>query len=254
MKHRLRLPVIFLSALSILTSASVSSGVTSFNAPRIKVKAGTSTNWSGYAVQTNLQTPQSGVVTDVKGQWKVPSVTCGTATTYSSVWVGIDGYSDGTVEQTGTEQDCSGGQARYSAWYEMYPKFPVTLSMSIQPGNVISAEVAFDSNRFILTLTNLSTGASFSTSQRLNRSGRSSAEWIVEAPSSSGGVLPLANFETATISSASATISGHTGSISDAAWQNDRIDMVNSSAGIKAQTSALGSGGSSFSVAWKSSN
>ncbi len=138
MKHRLRLPIVLLSALSILTSASVSSGVTSFNAPRIKVKAGTSTNWSGYAVETNLQAPQSGVVTDVKGQWQVPSVTCGTATTYSSVWVGIDGYSNGTVEQTGTEQDCSSGQPRYSAWYEMYPKFPVTLSMSIQPGNVIS--------------------------------------------------------------------------------------------------------------------
>ena len=80
------------------------------------------------------------------------------------------------------------------------------------------------------------------------------AEWVVEAPSSSGGVLPLANFGTATISGASATLNGHTGAINDGAWQNDKIDMVNSSGAVKAATSGLGSGGSSFSVTWQSSN
>src|SRR5438874_2260156 len=107
--------LLFIVMLTLPTLPQTVSAQT--NPPRIKVKDGTSTNWSGYAVQTNLQSPQRDAVTDVKGQWQVPQVSCGAGNTYSSVWVGIDGYSDGTVEQTGTEQDCSGGQAKYSAWY-----------------------------------------------------------------------------------------------------------------------------------------
>ena len=79
----------------------------------------TSTNWSGYAV-----TGPDGSVTDVKGSWKVPDVVCsspGTPNSYASFWVGIDGYGSNTVEQIGTDSDCSGGNAVYYAWYEFYP-------------------------------------------------------------------------------------------------------------------------------------
>ena len=51
----------------------------------------TSSNWSGYAVETNLNSPQSNSVTAVSGSWTVPTVT-GTGTAYSAIWVGIDGY------------------------------------------------------------------------------------------------------------------------------------------------------------------
>ena len=33
-----------------------------------------STNWSGYAVETNLASPAANAVTDVKGSWIVPTV------------------------------------------------------------------------------------------------------------------------------------------------------------------------------------
>src|SRR5437870_4998940 len=61
-----------------------------------------STNWSGYAAETNLTAPAANAVTAVSGSWVVPQVT-GSSTGYSSVWVGIDGYSSATVEQIGTE-------------------------------------------------------------------------------------------------------------------------------------------------------
>jgi hypothetical protein len=66
-----------------------------------------STNWAGYAVQTSGKKPSNDVVTDVKGSWKVPTVTASTdgKAYYSSIWVGIDGYSSSSVEQIGTEQD-----------------------------------------------------------------------------------------------------------------------------------------------------
>jgi hypothetical protein len=79
--------------------------------------------------------------------------------------------------------------------------------------------------------------------QRLKRAQLASAEVIAEAPSSSGGVLPLANFGTASFSAA--RVNGKTiGSFSP-----DRINMVSGST-IKASTSAL-TNGTAFSVTWK---
>src|SRR5439155_9436556 len=76
--------------------------------PRLRNANGTSQNWSGYAAETSLSSPQDGAVTDVKGSWIVPAVTASSSSkTYSSAWLGIDGYSDGTVEQIVTEQDWS---------------------------------------------------------------------------------------------------------------------------------------------------
>ena len=73
----------------------------------------TSSNWSGYAVATNLSNPQANSVSAVSGSWIVPTVTGSSrGTTYSAVWVGIDGYSDSTVEQIGTEEDVVNGSAR----------------------------------------------------------------------------------------------------------------------------------------------
>src|SRR5664280_96767 len=67
----------------------------------------TSENWSGYLV-----TGATGSVTDIKGSWIVPAVTCSSSgKAYSHFWVGIDGGSSdsSTVEQIGTGSDCVNG-------------------------------------------------------------------------------------------------------------------------------------------------
>lgn len=214
-------------------------------APRIHLRFGASTNWAGYADETNLSNPQSGVVTDVQGTWTVPSVDCSSGDGYAAIWVGIDGDSSNTVEQTGTEQDCVNGAPAYSAWYEFYPKRSYNISLAVSPGDVMFAEVRYAGGSFTATLTNETTGASYSVKQKTHAA-RSSAEWIVEAPYS-GGVLPLANFGTATFSNAQATISGVTGGI--ATWPNEAITMETSSGVIKAATSSVRHGG--FSVTWQ---
>src|SRR5215467_12494301 len=142
MKRRVYVLLIVIACSSI-AFLSAPTGSAPTQDPRIRGKNGTSTNWSGYAVETSLASPQRGAVTDVKGQWTVPAVQCGSAQTYSSAWVGIDGYSSNSVEQTGTDSDCSNGSGVYYAWYEMYPHPSQRISMAINPGNVISAEVAF---------------------------------------------------------------------------------------------------------------
>lgn len=208
-------------------------------APNHKISHSTSSNWSGYSAI-------NGRYTSVSASWKQPTASCTSQTTYSSFWVGLDGDGSSTVEQTGTSADCSSGSPRYYAWYEMYPKFPVNLSLAIRPGDSISGSVTTDgSGRFTLTIRNVTTGASFTTTQTLKRARLASAEAIAEAPSSSGGVLPLTNF--GTVSFSSVTVNGQ----AIGAFNPDRIDMV--SGGVtKASTSAL-SGGTAFSVTWKHS-
>jgi hypothetical protein len=212
---------------------------------------GTSSNWSGYAVETNLSSPADGVVTDVVGTWIVPTaVKSKSQTTYSSNWVGIDGYSNGTVQQIGTESDCSKGNGQYYAWFEMYPSVGYQIwGFVVRPNDVIQASVHYaGGTSYVLTITNLTHGDVFTTTETSTAAMRSSAEWVTEAPSSRK-VLPLANFGTTTFSNCSATISGHTGPINDPAWQYDAITMAARGV-VKATPSPLTADGSGFSVAW----
>ena len=216
-----------------------------------------SSNWAGYAIPT-----ASGAVKFVKGSWIQPTLSCTSATRYSSFWVGIDGYASSTVEQTGTEADCFSGSASYFAWYEFYPAFPVTItSVPIHPGDVLVASVTFVNTTvgFTIFLKDTTTGHSFSHSHKVTSAHRSSAEWIAEAPFS-GGVLPLADFvkvkfgkdATSVAGTNEATISGHTHLIGGfPAASIVRINMTHSGpAYTKALTSALSHDGSSFNVTW----
>src|SRR5438309_3736493 len=156
-----------------------------------------STNWSGYAVTGSR-------FTSVSSSWTEPTVSC-SGTAYSSFWVGLDGDTSGTVEQTGTDADCSGSTPRYYAWHEMYPKFPVNLSGTVRPGDKMTASVTTNgSGSFTLTISDTTQRWTNTTNARLKHAALASAEAIAEAPSSSGGVLPLANFGTVSFTSAKA--------------------------------------------------
>lgn len=254
-KHMIIASSALLFILGLGTFSSGSLPVQTLSQPRQTahfLRHGASTNWSGYAVETNLQSPQSNAVNSVKGQWVVPSVACSKfKSTYSSVWVGIDGYSDSTVQQTGTEQDCSRGRPSYYAWYEMYPAASQKVNLTVHAGDVMSASVVYGGgSSYTLNITDATSGQSFTTTQQLASAQRQSAEWVVEAPSSWFGVLPLANFGTTFLSGSGANLNGHDGTISDATWQNDPITMVTNNGTPKATPSALSPDGSSFSVTW----
>lgn len=211
-----------------------------------------SSNWAGYAVATNLTTPAANSVSDVIGTWVVPTVTGGTTDAYSVDWVGIDGFSNssGSVEQLGTEADWVNGAPSYLAWWEMYPAPMQPIPMAVSPGDVVTADVHWISgNTFTLSLTDVTTGDTFSTQQTLATTARrDSAEWIHEAPSLSTQILPLTQTTPVTFTGCDTTVQGTTGSIGDAAWQNTGIDLSQNSTLI-AQASGLSAGGSSFTVA-----
>jgi hypothetical protein len=228
-----------------------------------------STNWSGYVVNGS-----AGSVTFVNASWTVPTVT-GSAfrTAYSSFWVGIDGFiGSSTVEQIGTDSDIHWGKPVYYAWYEFYPAEAMQQisGLTINPGDVISASVTYSSGVFTLLITDVSTGASYTTTGTVSGATETSAEWVAEAPSSYFGVLPLANFgkvnygydNTGVTATCQATVNGVTGSIGSfgAALQNITMAKLlynfrSHSYTIvpKAVPSALSTDGTSFSVTWYSS-
>ncbi len=247
--------LILLIALPVFAIAFASPVPGYAHAPRIKDKYGNSLNWAGYAV-----TGSPGSVTDVKGSWIVPSVTCPGGSQYAAFWVGIDGYSDSTVEQTGTDSDCSSGSPTYYAWFEFYPKPMFRINtITVHPGDNVLAEVKYaGGNKFTIIINDATTGQKFSTSASINAR-RSSAEWITEAPWS-GGILPLADFGTANYgldytaigSTNYATVGGISDPIGSFGQNVQQITMVTSSGALKAQPSSLSTDGTSFNMTWYS--
>jgi hypothetical protein len=159
-----------------------------------------SDNWSGYAA-----TGSNGAFHSITANWTQPTGHCSSGTTYSSFWVGLDGYSSDSVEQTGSEVDCSGRTPQYYSWYEMYPAFPVNFSNTVKAGDSFTGTVTFSgTNTYTLTLTDHTQGWTKTITKKHSGLARSSAEVITEAPSSSSGPLPLTDFGTVTYSSSAA--------------------------------------------------
>lgn len=154
----------------------------------------TSTNWSGYAA-----TGGSGSFTSISSSWAEPMGTCRSGNQYSAFWVGLDGYNSSSVEQIGSEVDCSGSTPRYYSWYEMYPANPVNFSGTVRRGDHLTGSVTYTGgSTFTLRLSDTTEGWSQTITKRLSGAARSSAEVVAEAPccTAGGGILPLANFGT----------------------------------------------------------
>jgi hypothetical protein len=198
--------------------------------------AAASQNWSGYAAHAKTYKK-------ISASWVEPTGHCAASRTYSSFWVGLDGYNSQSVEQTGSEVDCSSGHAKYYGWYEMYPAFPVNFSNTVRPGDHFSGSVTFTgSGHYTLVLKDTTRGWSHTVHKTRKGARHSSAEVIAEAPSS-GGILPLTNFGTAHFSNAKVN-----GTAMGSA-NPTKIIMVNGSSRAKVSVSRL-SGGTAFSVRW----
>jgi hypothetical protein len=246
----LRFDVAVVKTLAVL--ATVVTGLVLAGAAQAGIvhDAASSTNWAGYAVSGST-------FTDVKGTWVQPAATCTTSemSSYSAFWVGLGGFAGGGggLEQTGTESDCHNGHAAYAAWYELLPDGSVSVPLTISAGDTISAEVSVDGAVATLTLTDVTTGQTFTTQATPSTLDISSAEWIAEAPSQCFSAnhcaqLPLANFGTVEFSGSSTTANGHVGTISDASWSATPIDLGGGAG--SATPAALSTDGSDFVVAF----
>ncbi len=279
-----------LTALTSLSSELSSTASTLVNVPPLLGKdvlgridnstATSSTNWAGWAdINDTFKT--------VSSQWTEPTVNCsapstssggggllgglggllggggggGTSpTTYSSFWVGLDGYSSSSVEQDGTSADCTSSGPDYYAWYEMYPSGEAPLSSTqyhVNAGDVMTGTVSFNatSNAYTLSLSDQQGKWTYSTTIAESGLARSSAEFVAEAPSECSILycdpLPLSNFGTATFFNASAADgSGQLKPIS--AFSDAAIEMVDNGTTL-AQPGALNASGNGFTVKYDAS-
>src|SRR5437016_2883091 len=184
------------------------------------VPEATSENWAGYVANSSNGSSFS----RVSGSWVEPSANTNAGDGYSAFWVGLGGSDQSqSLEQVGTQADVLNGQAVYYAWYELVPAAPVKSTLAIHPGDHISASVAVSGSNVIVSVSDQTTGSSFTRTLQMSNPNTATAEWIAEAPSAVDGygdfqTLPLADFGTAQFTGATATAGGHTGTISDSGW------------------------------------
>jgi hypothetical protein len=232
--HRLRRTLV----LGLVGAALAVAGATAAFAGTIHNQA--SPNWAGWVALAPARSHRlADHFTTVNGSWVQPAATCASAhSTFAAFWVGLGGYSlhSKALEQIGSEADCDRqGDLFYYAWYELVPRPPVTIhTVKIRPGDAITASVHVSSNTVKASLTDLTTGKSFTKTfvMRRPQPDTSAADWITEAPSNCNGVnhcrpLLLTNFGQVPFTSASATSIGyggrHTGSIDDPLWNHGEI-------------------------------
>lgn len=177
-------------------------------------------NWSGF-----IATGSSGTYKLVVGDWLVPSVLGEPLVwTYSSLWIGLDGYLDGSgnpctnttcdVIQDGTEQDVFtydvfGMQfqvASYYPWAEIFPELEQPLPLQVNPLDEIFSEVWFDGTNGWFYIEDVTTASSIEAYQSLKGALAqapgstatfvgNTAEWIMERPTINGVLPDLALYD-----------------------------------------------------------
>lgn len=209
-------------------------------------------NWSGY-VAVACGTCR---LRYVAAAWHLPAVNCAvTPFGWADDWVGLDGFTSGSVEQVGTASICTPGQpVSYLAWWEMYPDSASISWGTIRPGDLITASVYYDatSRRWWLDLLDHATGTAIHTGQPCPRSitcANVDAEAITEAPAA-GHTVPLADFGSTGFSSIRVTSrNGTRGDMaSNGLWSVVPVDLVGSTGRLLASPGPTT--GAAFTVTW----
>ena len=211
----------------------------------IRANTNQSSNWFGY----NIGTLERGdtLFNSVTGDWTVPTVTQHTAgqDENSSDWIGIGGgcvdaactVGDETLIQTGTEQDVSGGQASYSAWWELVPAPSISISMTVEPGDHMHAsisELVPDTDVWTITLQDVTRNESF-TQTVPYPSTHLTAEWIEETPlilGTNAGFAALPNLTSPVFDNA--TVNGQPANLN----ASEEIDLIDSNGNVIGTSSA----------------
>jgi hypothetical protein len=186
----------------------------------------------------------------VTGTWTVPQPAVNGTRGVSAAWVGIGGVNSRDLIQAGTQEVVSGtGQSQYQTWIEMLPQASQQVPLNVQPGDSITVSIdkqAGSDNMWQISFKNNTSGKTYQTTVHY-ASTQSSAEWVEEAPSGPGGILPIDDFGTIGFSDASATKGGQTVNLTQA--NAKPISLLGANGQALAVPSAIGSDGSSFSVA-----
>jgi len=237
-------PVRHAALVAALAAATLAAGAAAGTAD-------VSANWSGY-VATGPR------FSGVGGSWTIGAARCLSRTTpftAAAFWVGLGGSDPGSrkIEQIGTAADCNAdGSESYYAWYELWPKKAVMLSLDIEAGDRVRATVVIRGDRVRLTFRNLTSGRRFGRTLAFADPDGSSAEWIGEAPAldirTGMRLLPLTPFAPVTFTDSQATAGGHTAPIGARGWRAEAVRLHNTRTHVV--PSGLDASGGRFSLSW----
>jgi hypothetical protein len=174
-------------------------------------------NWGGYVAS-------GATYSKVTSSWIQPRTSCSTNGVVS-FWVGLDGWGDQTVEQTGTGVDCRTGTPQYYAWWETWPtnNQQTYTATPVAPGDHITATVAVTGTQYALTLVDSTQGWTRNTTAAAPAGAtNASAEIVAEAASVNGAISPLPDFDAVPFSAS--TIDDGTLQLAGA----QAVDMINS--------------------------
>ncbi len=143
-----------------------------------------SLSWSGYVAG-------SGPYTSVSGTFNVPDLAATSVETVAAEWVGIDGFG-GTrsLIQAGVDEtyDPTARTVYTQAWWEILPA-PSTpiVAMTVVPGDSVTVAISqLSGSLWSIAVTDDTTRQSYTTQQTYSGP-QTSADWIVEAPTSLNG-------------------------------------------------------------------
>jgi len=197
-------------------------------------------NWSGYAIT-------GGTFTTTTASWTQPTITCtsGDGETDMSPWVGIDGYSSDTVEQTGSSGDCDGSSKDYYAWYEMYPANVVVINKTVKAGDKFTGTVTHTTGtKYTLVLEDVTQGWTNSVTKSISDADDSSAEAVEEMAANN-----LTKFSTDPFTGF--TVDGDAaGSFPSADIQQMEITTTGDSSGTLCDSTSALTSEENFTVTW----
>lgn len=221
--------------------------------------ATTSGNWSGY-----VDVAAKGVTLRyVSSDFNVPNLNCASTTAgpsgaWFSSWTGLDGWTNGTVEQQGIESYCSGSSQGLYVFYEMYPANPVVFT-GASTGDAIQASTYFNpsTGNYTLTVTDITQhGAGVTESIKCAATCKNtSAEVVAEAPGGGPPSYGLCDFGAENYTTTSVTSrNGTKGNLnSSKLWTGYSINMVGGSAHHTLATVGGLQGGAAFLARWVAS-
>jgi Peptidase A4 family len=220
-----------------------------------------SSNWAGYIALPGGATTS---FKQVSSYFTVPSANCsaggvGTGDAFAYHWIGLDGWSSGTVEQDGVGVLCEGGSPTYIAWWETFPG-ALMYNTDVSPGDQINASVTFNGSDYVMTVKDITQGTTPIKATEPCESGstcaNSSAEAITEGYPSSPW-LGTADYGASMYSRLMMTNqAGTTGPVSSSSWTDAEAEAVQGST-ITSQPGGLYSAGtgtaglSAFEIFWK---
>ncbi len=164
--------------------------------PVVVTTTGTSSNWSGYVAG-------NGPFSAVTGTFTVPRLLAGTPPTDNmGAWVGIGGIGSTRLIQAGISEQSVASNPNYfviTPWWEVFPDLAEQSinTVVVAPGDSVTVTIEeIASNDWQIVLVDDTNGGSFSIDVTYSIPA-GSAEWIVEAPATASGIVPLAPFSPA---------------------------------------------------------